>query len=201
MSKIIILLFFVFSNTTCFSQINTIESFLDDRGRTEAKDIVKTNISEILQANIPIIWEHRFTENVAVQAGVGLLTHNLFKPIIRPSAKRYPLYDKIEGGFSLYVHPMYYFRNLESTHSGISLQYSRHGNQASSIEYALCLGKQWFLERHFAVDVELDIGTNLEYSLDGQSYIFNPDILDEKLANKFRSRSIIMLSLKLGYIL
>jgi len=57
------------------------------------------------------------------------------------------------------------------------------------------------LERHFAVDVELDIGTNLEYSLDGQSYIFNPDILDEKLANKFRSRSIIMLSLKLGYIL
>ena len=201
MKKIIILSVFVYTCSACFSQINTIGNYLDDKGRTEAKNIIKTNITEILQANIPIIWEHRFNDNIALQSGVGWLTYNFFKPIIRPDEINYPLNEHIVGGVSLYLQPIYYLINFESIYTGISFQYKQYGNQASSIEYALCLGKQWLLGRHLAADIEVGIGANYEYSLDGQSYIYNPKILDTELAQSFRMRSTFLISLKLGYVI
>jgi len=201
MLKTNLLALFLFGNILCYSQMNNINQFLDDGGRTEATDIIKTDFSEILQANIPIIWEHKFTKFFALQGGVGLLTHSFLKPLIRPLATTTSLYPELEGGYSLYVQPVYYYDGFESLHVGIPVRYRHHGSQASSFEVTMGIGKQWFFGRHFALDLETGIGLNFEYSLDGKSYIYNTDIFIKDIGNQFRSRIVIPISIKLGYVL
>ena len=181
--------------------MNNINKFLDDGGRTEATDIIKTDFSEILQANLPIIWEHKFTTYFALQGGVGLLTHSFFKPLIRPLATTTSLNPDLKGGYSLYFQPVYYSNGFESFHIGLPVRYRRHGSQASSFEVIIGIGKQWFLGRHVALDLETGVGMNYEYSLDGKSYIYNTDIFIKNLGNQFRSRIVVPISIKLGYVL
>jgi len=40
---------------------------------TDSPEILKTEIAEILDGNIPIIWEHRFTDHLGIDGGVGLI--------------------------------------------------------------------------------------------------------------------------------
>lgn len=199
--KVNLLALMIFGNILCYSQMNNINQFLDDGGRTEATDIVKTDFSEILQGNIPIIWEHKFTDYFALQGGIGLLTHSFSKPLIRPLTTVTSLYPDLKGGFSLYVQPLYYLSGFESYHVGLPIRYRRHGSQASSFEFTVGLGKQWFFGRHFSLDFESGIGMNYEYSLDGKSYIYNTDIFIKDIGGKFRSRIVVPISFKLGYVL
>jgi hypothetical protein len=181
--------------------MNKINQFLDDGSRTEATDIIKTDFSEILQANIPIIWEHKFTEYFALQGGIGLITNSFFKPLIRPLSTIASLDPNLKGGFSLYVQPVYYMSGFESYHIGLPMRYRHYGDLASSFEVTVGLGKQWFFGRHFALDIETGIGMNYEYSLDGKNYIYNTDMLIKEIANQARSRIVIPISIKLGYVL
>jgi len=201
MLKLNLLTLFLLGNLFCYSQMNNINQFLDDGGRTEATDIIKTDFSEILQANIPIIWEHKFTKYFALQGGVGLLTNSFLKPIIRPLATTSSLDPHLEGGFSLYVQPVYYCNGFESLHVGLPISYRLYGSQASSLEVTFGIGKQWFFGRHFALDLETGIGMNYEYSLDGKNYIYNTDIFLKDIGNQFRSRIVVPISIKLGYVL
>jgi hypothetical protein len=199
--KLKLLSLLLFGNILCYSQMNNINKFLDDGGRTEATDIIKTDFSEILQANVPVIWEHKFTKYFAMQGGVGLLTHSFLKPLIRPLATTTSLNPDLKGGFSLYFQPVLYSNGFESYHIGLPVRYRQHGSQASSFEVTIGIGKQWFLGRHFALDLETGVGMNYEYSLDGKSYIYNTDIFIKNLGNQFRSRVVVPISIKLGYVL
>lgn len=199
MKRTILFLFFSIS-TAGFSQTNNIEQFLDDGGRTASTDIIKTDVSEILQANIPIIWEHRFTNNIALQAGIGLLTHSFARPLITPFNSDGPLYAGLKGGYSLYFQPVYYLDGFESFHVGASFRIRNHSTQASSFEWGIAFGKQWFIGRHISFDIETGVGLNFEKSIDGTSYIYIKDITDSNMTD-FNSRFVVPLSFKIGYVL
>lgn len=202
MKKIHFISLLLVSSILCHSQTANINQYLDDEGRTKARNIIKTDIVQFLQANIPFIWEHRFTNNIALQGGIGLLTHSFLKPAYRPIQTRSSLYSNLKGGYSLYVQPVRYYNGYESFHMGIPINYRSHGDQVYSLEIALAFGKQWFLGRHFALDFEAGFGINSETTLDGVSYIYNTDIIDEINGNNnFRSRIVFPISVKIGYVL
>jgi hypothetical protein len=202
MKKIYLISLLLLSSFICYSQTDNINQYLDDAGRTEAKNIIKTDFAEFLQANIPFIWEHRFTKNMSLQGGIGILTHSFFKPVFTPKSSRTSYYNDLKGGYSLYVQPVFYYNGFESFHLGIPLRYKRHGNQVYSFEYSLAIGKQWFLGRHLALDIEAGFGINSETTLDEVSYIYNPDIIDRTIGiNKFNTRLVFPVSVKIGYVL
>jgi len=194
---------FLINALVSFSQVSNISTYLDDGGRTEASDIIKSDFSEIIQANIPIIWEHKFHSGFALQGGIGLLVNHLYKPIIKPVFASADFKSDLQSGFSLYLQPLYYYTGFESLHVGIPIHFKQYGNMASSFEFNLGIGKQWLLSRHLAVDIETGVGMNFEYSLDKKSYIYNLDIIDPHpdIANSFRSRIIFPISIKVGYVL
>lgn len=199
--KLILALWAMFAVTCVYSQTTGIKQYLDDGGRTEANTIIKTDISQILDANIPLILERKFGKFIAVQAGAGLLTHNFFKPIIKPIIKNADLYPGLGGGYSLYLQPLIYFGGFESLHFGIPLKFRKHGSQVKTFEWNVVLGYQWFLNRHLALDLEAGVGVNYETSIDGVSYVYNDDIINKSLGDGFKSRIKFPLALKIGYVL
>lgn len=201
MKRIILCILTVVSIVGVHSQNQGIKEYLDDGGRTEANTIIKTDLSEMLDANIPLILEHRFNRIVSVQGGVGILTHSFFKPVIKPVFKDADLYPGIRGGYSLYLQPLFYVDGFESFHLGVPLKFRKHGSQVKTFEWDIVFGRQWFLNRHLAIDLEVGIGLNYESSIDGVSYVYNDDILNKSLGASFSSRMKFPLSLKIGYVL
>lgn len=200
MRKVFIFLFLV-GYLPLMSQSSNIAQYLDDGGRTSARNIIKTDFSQMLRANIPIIFEHLFDYNFSLQGGVGILTHNVYRPLFKPILRTKDMYSELKGGFSLYFKPSFYFSGFESIHFGIPFHYRRHGNQAESYEFGLSIGKQWFYGRHLCFDIEVGVGFNLEYSLDGVSYIYFPGDVDSNYDVSFRERAVTPLSFKIGYVL
>lgn len=184
-----------------FAQVENIMGYLDDGGRTKASNIIKTDVVQILQANIPLIFEHRFNNYLSVQAGFGLLTTSMYHPLFRPIFTEAPFKDDIKGGYSILVQPTIYSNGFESFHMGVPLRYKRYSNQASSFEFAAAVGYQWFKGRNWAFDIEAGVGLNFEKSLDGASYIYNTNIIDPHMGKPFSSRMIIPISFKVGYVL
>lgn len=195
-----ILYLLLVSSVTVFSQVNNIDQYLDDGGRTAAGNIIKTDVSQMLQANIPLIFEHRFNNIISLQGGFGLLTNDFFRPVLSPVFASNPLYSKLKGGYSLYVQPLFYANGFESFYVGIPFRYRRHSTQAESYEFNIALGYQWFKGRHLSFDLSVGGGFNLEYSLDGVSYIYYAKATSPN-ANDFRRRLIFPISFKVGYVL
>ena len=200
MRKVILYLLLV-SSVPVFSQVKNIEQYLDDGGRTAASNIIKTDVSQMFQANIPLIFEHRFDDHLALQGGFGLLTHDFFRPVLNPIFASGPLYNELKGGYSLYVQPMLYLEGFESFYIGIPFRYRRHTSQAESYEFNIALGYQWIKGRHLSFDLSVGGGFNLEYSLDGVSYIYYAKAISPRYADDFRQRLIFPVSLKVGYVL
>lgn len=199
MREKITILFLLISATT-FSQQNNISQFLNDGGRTEASDIVMTDFGEFIQANIPIIWEHRFGDHFAINGGIGLLTQPYFKPMFTPLTVENPIYSDLNGGFSFSSEAKYYYEGFESKHFGFKYRYRKYGSQASSQEYGFMFGRQWLFGRHFSLDLSTGICLNFEQSLDGKSYIYIKDILLTSGAD-MNMRLVIPISIRAGYVL
>lgn len=182
------------------AQSNRISQYLDDNGRTEVSNIIKTDVTEILEGNIPIILDHKFNNFLALQGGVGLLTHSFFKPVIPPILADSKLYPDIKGGYSLYLQPVLYLGSFESLHMGIPLKYRRHGNQASSFEWNVIFGYQWFRTRHLSFDLSVGVGVNYEHTLDNKSYIYSSSLVDKYTLGS-SSRIKFPVSFTVGYVL
>ena len=195
-----ILSFLLLKSALSYSQLDNIKQFVDDSGWKAASDIIKTDLYEIMQADVPIIWEHKFKSGIALQGGFGLLMHDKYKPFIQPIMTT-ALYPELKGGFSLFVQPVFYGDSFESFHLGIPVRYKRHGDQVSSIEVGLVFGRQWLLSRHLSLSVDVGVGENYEYSLDGKSYIYNQNILDPKMAQVFPDRIVFPVLIQMGYVL
>jgi len=199
MKKVVFYLLLLCS-ISVFSQVNNIEKYLDDGGRTAANNIIKTDVSQMLQANIPLIFEHRFNNNFSLQGGFGLLTHDFFRPVLNPIFASDPLYSQLKGGYSLFIQPVCYLDGFESFYIGIPFRYRRHSTQAKSYEFNIALGYQWIKGRHLSLDLSVGGGFNLEYSLDGVSYIYYAKGISTN-ANDFRQRLVFPISFKVGYVL
>lgn len=185
------------------SQQNKISEFLDDGGRSTARNIIKTNFFEFFKSNFPIVWEHRCNDFIAVQAGVGLIANNYFKPIL---TSKFPfeevkMYEGLKGGYSLILSPVFYSSGYESYHLAFPIKVYNYVGQAHSIEFNCTFGIQKFISRRVAFDIDLGIGVGIEKSQDGVSYIYDPRINDVEKYGGEGLRLIIPFSFTLGYIL
>lgn len=202
MRRYIFILILLFVFLPIFGQSNDIAVYLDDNGRSTTKNIIKTDLTDFLQANIPIIWEHRFNDFFALQTGFGLLTNSFFSPVYTPKySVSYSMYDELNSGLSLHLSPVIYTHGFESLHFGIPFNLHFYTGQALSYNFSFTVGKQWFVSRRIAIDIETGIGLEFEKSLDGSSYIYDPDINNIDKYGGEGLRLLIPLSIKLGYIL
>lgn len=185
-----------------FAQKDSLSKYFDDGGRTITKNIIKTDLSEFFKANIAIIWDHRFDDHLALQSGIGLLTNGFLQPAIIPDNK---LSEKtpnreLKNGFSIILYPLFYHDGFESIHFGFPLKYHLFPGKAYSYEFNLSFGKQWFVTRHFAIDIEAGLGFNFEGSIDKKSFIFDPSITDTSRDELSGIRMVTPASVKVGYI-
>jgi hypothetical protein len=203
MKRTAIVFTLLFISLLNFAQQKSISELMDDGGRSTSKDIIKTDLSEFLKANIPIIWEHRFNDNLGFQAGVGLLTNGFFQPVIRPgnTFDDYTYNEQLKNGFSLQLTPMFFYDGFESTRFGFPFKYHSFPGQVVSYEVDVAFGKQWFLTRNIAVSVDLALGLNYEKTLDGKSFIFDNSITNADIFGGEGLRLVFPLSVKIGYVL
>ena len=204
MKKIIITAFILVISISVFSQKSSISTFIDDGGRSDAKDILKIDLSEFLKSNIQIDWEHSFDNNFSLETGIGFLAHDVYKPILNKELFGNPIYENLGGGMSFYVCPVFNKKGLESLRYSLPFKIHYHFGQALSYELDCTIGKQWFLTRRLALELNVGLGFNLETSIDNYSYIYDSALRDrgwQSVKDDFGVRLTLPLSVKIGYIL
>lgn len=198
MRKIVLALLLMIS-FTAFSQRGYLNNYNYYGGSDfDAKSILKTDLSQMFRANIALIYEYRFHEEYSVEVGVGLLTHSFFRPVFQPLLSG-ALYSELKGGYSLHLQPTYYIENMGDLYVAVPINYRRHGGQAESYEVGVCVGYQFHLTEKLSLDVEIGWAYNVEFSLDGVSYIYDSGI--NHSYDGFGVRMLYPLTIKLGYVL
>jgi len=201
-TKHLILIVSILMNTSIiWAQQNTISDLMNDGGLSTTTNIIKTDVFEYLKGNIPIIWEHRFSDNFAIEGGIGLLINNLTQPILKYDILNRSIYKGLNGGFSLHIAPSYYTNGFESFHFGFEYNYHNYTNQVETNEINFKFGKQWFITRRFALDLSLGLGLNFETPIDGSSYVFDSQINNKDLYGGEGMRMVVPASIKIGYVL
>lgn len=199
MKKIIIALFLVVS-LTAFSQRGYLDNYNYHGGYGfEATHILKTDLSQMFRANIALIYEYRFHEEYSVEVGVGLLTHSFFRPVFQPKLSG-PIYGELRGGYSLHLQPNFFTEDVNGFYIGIPLDYRRHGSQAEWYEFGFGIGYQFHLTEKLILNASFGCAFNVEFSLDGESYIYQNleyDVWDDS----FQIRMVYPLSIKIGYVM
>ena len=96
---------------------------------SENLDILKTNLSAILDGNVPLIWEHRFNEYYAIDGGPGLILPysmiDYFKNSELGNTNPFGLNSNFENkklGFSYEIEPKLFLadNSLFINHNGYS---------------------------------------------------------------------------------
>lgn len=197
MRKIAFALLMIVS-VTAYSQRGYLNDYYSGGYGFETTHILKTDLSQMFRANIALIYEYRFHEEYSVEVGVGLLTHSFFRPVFQPKLSG-PIYSELKGGYSLHLQPYYYTKKLDGFYTGIPINYRRHGSQAESYEVGICVGYQFHLAESLSLDLEIGWAFNVEFSLDGVSYIYDSGI--NYSYEGFGVRMLYPLSIKIGYVL
>lgn len=189
--------------TNIHAQKNTISSYMNDGGRSKATTIIKTDIAEFCRANIPVIWEHRFSNFMGIQAGAGLLTNSFLKPLYTPkySVAVESMNENLKSGFSLFLSPIFYTNGFESFHFGFPIRYRNYPGKAVSYEFNCTFGKQWFVSRRVAVELDLGLGFGYETSKNNLDYIYDPDIVKDFKTGGEGFRLVVPFSFRIGYVL
>lgn len=189
--------------TPVFTQNRDIAHYMDDNGRSSAKDIIKTNLSSFFVAHIPLIWEHRFNYTLSLQSGFGILTNQFFKPVYTPtySVDDVKMDKSLQGGYSFLLAPAFYAKGFESFHLELPFTYRHYNKKAVAYDIYCTVGRQWFLTSKIALDIDVGVGVSFEKSLNGVSYIYDPEINSEHKSGGEGIRMVIPLALKIGYIL
>jgi len=123
---------------------------------TDTHDILKTDITSLIDGILPVIWEHRFTEHLGIDGGVGLIMPYSVVDIFRNDADNFnessffgynPSFKNRNFGASLQIEPKIYFSDNNSLfignngHSFLSAFYNLKGyNQLKLSEIGLGLG-------------------------------------------------------------
>lgn len=201
MKQHILIVLIIMNTSIIWAQQNNISDLMNDGGLSTTTDIIKTDVYEYLKGNIPIIWEHRFSDNFAIEGGLGLLTNNFMQPVLKYDILKRPMYKDLKGGLSLHFASSYYSNGFESLHFGFEYNYHNYTSQVETNEISFNFGKQWFLSRRLAFDISLGLGLNFETSIDGRSYVFKPEINNADLYGGEGIRMVVPASIKIGYIL
>jgi len=208
MKRIILFVLLLFFVTNIYSQQDSISEYLNDGGLSNYKNIIKTDITQILQGNIQLIWEHDISGMFRIESGIGLLTSTFHKPILNALYRdgQELFYDegleetKMNPGLSLYVSPRLSIIKFPSFYSSCNLNLNYYFNQLLVGEVSFTFGNEINLSRKIILDINAGIGVDTHWSFDSYYYshkfmIFNGRDLDHPNTISF----FIPLNIKLGY--
>jgi len=208
MQKIILTILFTFLLSSIYSQNDSISKYLDDNGRSSYQNIIKTDVSQIMQGNIQLIWEHDISGYWRLESGIGVLTSNLYKPLL------YALYRdgkdifnknglesiKMNPGVSLYISPRQSLIKYPSYYTSANFLFNYYFNQLLIAEASITFGKEINLSEKFILDINAGIGIDTHWSLDGYYYSHKFMILNGKSLSHPNNMSFIFpINIKLGY--
>ncbi|MBK5721198.1 hypothetical protein JGH11_09985 [Dysgonomonas sp. Marseille-P4677] len=217
--RFILLLFFLVNALSSVSQTNTdILKYLDDGGISTSIYTAKINISSIYEGEISPSVERLFSDNFALEVGVGLLLPSYKDPILydlltNPDDDDFT-FDDPRTGYSFMVNPKYYLsEQSQGFYWALPLRYKVYPAQIHLFDFSTNLGMQWTWDSGLVLDVSLGIGATIQDSKDKKSYIFDASsktdidyeahgiITGDGVGNSepAKIRFLLPFSLKLGY--
>ncbi|WP_165021271.1 hypothetical protein [Dysgonomonas sp. ZJ279] len=114
--------------------------------------IIKTDILSIIDGDLPIIYEHRFSSLFAVEAGVGLILPYENEISTFPiSAENNRNFKNTKFGYSLLAAPRIYFAHSSKNYMALMVRYRRY-DELSIAEYGVGKGWVWLLADKYPLD-------------------------------------------------
>jgi len=208
MQKLILSILFISLLSNSYSQNDSIAKYLDDNGRSSYKNIIKTDISQIMQGNIQLIWEHDVSGNFRVESGIGFLTGVFYKPLINPlyhDGKELVNKNGLESvkmnpGISLYISPRQSSIKFPMFYASTNFLFNCYFNQLIIAEATITLGKEINLSKKCILDINTGLGIDTHWSLDGYYYSHKLMIFNGRSISNHNTLSLLIpLSIKLGY--
>ena len=208
MQKLILFILFILLLSNTYSQNDSIAKYLDDNGRSSYKNIIKTDVSQIMQGNIQLIWEHDISGYWRLETGIGLLTSNFYKPLFNALYRDgNDLFNKnglesikMNPGLSLYISPRQSYIKYPSYYASANFLFNYYFNQLLIGEVSITFGKEINLSKKCILDINAGIGLDTHWSFDGYYYSHKFMILNGKSLSHPNNMSLIFpLSIKLGY--
>ena len=218
-TRFTLLLLFLVNSFFSISQNNTdIFKYLDDGGISTSKYTAKINISSIYEGEISPSIERLFSDNFALEFGVGLLLPSYKDPIFydlltNPDPTDFTFSDP-KAGYSIMINPKYYMKEYsQGFYWALPLRYRVYPGQIHLFDLSASTGMQWTWDWGLVLDVSLGLGLTLQDSKDKKSYIFDASsktdidyeahgiITGDGVGNSEPSKIRILLpfSLKVGY--
>jgi hypothetical protein len=190
-----------------YSQQDSIAKYLDDKGLSSYKRIIKTDLSQILQGNWMFIVEQDITGNFRMEVGAGLLTAFIYKPF------RKSLYhdgtevnkNKLESvsmkpGISLYVSPRLTSISSPSYYLSANLLSDYYFKQLLVNELTLTIGKEINLSNKFVLDINAGFGVDAHWSFDGYYFSHKKMLFNGRSLSHHNTISLMFpINVKLGY--
>ena len=208
MQKLLLSILFIFLLSNSYSQNDSIAKYLDDKGLSSYKNIIKTDVSQIMQGNIQLIWEHDISGYWRLESGIGLLTSNFYNPLLNLLYRDgNELFNKnglesvkMNPGLSLYISPRQSYIKYPSYYTSANFLFNYYFNQLLIGEVSITFGKEINLSKKCILDINAGIGMDTHWSFDGYYYSHKFIILNGKSLSHPNSMSpIFPLSIKLGY--
>lgn len=152
------------------AQDDDISQYLDDDNISEKRNIVLLNSTVVFTGDLPIHIERAFFRRIGLEVAAGLiLPHYLFE--LPFSADRDELQD-LRMGYSLWLHPKYYFRPYAPEYNYIGPQYRRRqynlaaGGGIIFHDFSINYGFNLFLRKHFIFSYNVGIGYRMRSDID-----------------------------------
>lgn len=198
--KNIFFIVFTILSLSAKGQADNIMQYLDDGNMTKATDILLFDVSQLAKSNFMILFEHRFTDGISLQAGAGLLLYEQYKPLISPIFRPNPLCPDLNNGISLCLKPILLQSGFNSLFVALPFKYQLHPGQAAVSDVGLTVGRRWHKKRHFCYEIECGISILNEKSMDGKSYVYDKSITEDWGDVETGTRILFPLSFKIGYV-
>lgn len=197
--KVFLLIVFVFFVNIVKAQNNdsTYQHYLNDNNFIPERvyyyvgksEIIKTDIAEILDGNIPIIWEHRFTDGFGLSSGLGIILPYSFADIIYGKNRELsnedalflitglnPLFENRHCGFSMKIEPVlisktrhFFVNNVDE--NSLSMFYSLKSYERLNIsEFGISLGACYDFNK-FILQTNVAISYLTQYNIKNENDI------------------------------
>lgn len=207
MRKIYVILVLLMMASTMKAQQDSIAYFLDDKGLSSYKKVIKTDLSQILKGNVMCMVEKDISGIMRLEYGIGLLTSALVEPMFnRLYRQGTDLFDegftpvKMKPGFSLYVSPRYTDVKFPWIYVSSNLLTEYYIGQLFVADLSFTLGYEFDLSKKMVLDVSTGFGADLLVSSDGYYYGHKHRLFNGKSLTVQHTFSFyIPISVKLGY--
>ena len=172
---------------------------------SDISDLIKTDIYSIAEGDLPIIWEHRFSDNFTLEGGLGMImpfTNDIMSTII-PIAQLNPDFKNKKFGLSFVVEPRY--RGIENTKVNYfsAIARLRSYDQLFISEYGLGFGTSFNISK-ITVEPAVYFTFCFQKTYGGNTiFKYNPSTTVESLGIKddYNNQTAVRMTfaLKLGY--